>query len=83
MKPNLLIFKLLAITHTLFENGSIKRKDNQFVLSRKLPEIQVPDTVQEVIAARMDGLGQPQADYPCCLSDWAGICLSHPADHSL
>jgi len=41
-------------THSLLENGSIQRKDNQFVLSRKTSDIQVPDTVQGIIAARMD-----------------------------
>jgi len=41
-------------THTLLENGSIQRNDNQFVLSRKVSDIKVPDTVQGIIAARMD-----------------------------
>jgi len=41
-------------THSLLENGSIKRTDGQFVLSRKASDIQVPDTVQGIIAARMD-----------------------------
>jgi tetratricopeptide (TPR) repeat protein len=43
-------------THTLLENGSIQRKDNQYVLSRKPSDIQVPDTIQGIIAARMDRL---------------------------
>ena len=43
-------------TRTLLENGSIERKDNQFALSRKSAEIQVPDTIQGIIAARMDRL---------------------------
>jgi class 3 adenylate cyclase/tetratricopeptide (TPR) repeat protein len=43
-------------THTLLENGSIERKDNQYVLSRRASEIQVPDTIQGIIAARMDRL---------------------------
>jgi len=41
-------------THSLLENGSIQRKDNQFVLSRKASDIHVPDTIQGIIAARMD-----------------------------
>jgi len=41
-------------THSLLENGSIQRKDNQFVLSRNASDIQVPDTIQGIIAARMD-----------------------------
>jgi class 3 adenylate cyclase/tetratricopeptide (TPR) repeat protein len=43
-------------THTLLENGSIERKNNQFVLSRKIDDIQVPETIQGIIAARMDRL---------------------------
>jgi class 3 adenylate cyclase/tetratricopeptide (TPR) repeat protein/ribosomal protein L40E len=43
-------------THTLLENGSIQKKDHQYVLSRKASEIQVPDTIQGIIAARMDRL---------------------------
>jgi len=43
-------------THTLLENGSIEKKDHQYVLSTKASEIQVPDTIQEIIAARMDRL---------------------------
>jgi class 3 adenylate cyclase/tetratricopeptide (TPR) repeat protein len=43
-------------THTLLENGSIQRKDNQYILSREPSDIQVPDTIQGIIAARMDRL---------------------------
>jgi class 3 adenylate cyclase/energy-coupling factor transporter ATP-binding protein EcfA2 len=43
-------------THTLLENGSIQKKDHQFVLSGKASDIQVPDTIQGIIAARMDRL---------------------------
>ena len=43
-------------TNTLLENGSIKKKDHQYVLSRKASDIQVPDTIQGIITARMDRL---------------------------
>ena len=43
-------------THTLVENGSIQKKDHQYVLSTKASDIQVPDTIQGIIAARMDRL---------------------------
>ena len=43
-------------THTLLENGSIERKDMTYVLSRKASDIHVPDTIQGIIAARMDRL---------------------------
>ncbi len=43
-------------THTLLENGSIGKKDHQYVLTRKASEIQVPDSIQGIIAARMDRL---------------------------
>ena len=42
------------LTHSLVENGSIQRKDDRFVLHRKPSEIEVPDTIQGIIAARMD-----------------------------
>jgi class 3 adenylate cyclase/tetratricopeptide (TPR) repeat protein len=44
------------LTHSLLENGSIKKKDHQYVLSRKPSEIQVPETIQGIIAARIDRL---------------------------
>jgi class 3 adenylate cyclase/tetratricopeptide (TPR) repeat protein len=43
-------------THTLLENGAIHCKDQQCVLIKKASEIQVPDTIQGIIAARMDRL---------------------------
>ena len=43
-------------TYSLLESGSIRKKDNQYVLSGKASEIQVPDTIQGLIAARMDRL---------------------------
>jgi len=42
--------------HTLMENGSIRKKGDQYVLTRKASEIEVPDTIQGIIAARMDRL---------------------------
>jgi class 3 adenylate cyclase/tetratricopeptide (TPR) repeat protein len=42
--------------HTLLENGSIQRRDNQYVLGQEPSDIQVPETIQGVIAARMDRL---------------------------
>jgi len=43
-------------TQSLIESGTIKKQDNKYVLSRKITEIKVPDTVQGIIAARMDRL---------------------------
>ncbi len=43
-------------THTLLENGSIERKDTHYVLRKKALDIQVPDSIQGIIAARMDRL---------------------------
>jgi class 3 adenylate cyclase/tetratricopeptide (TPR) repeat protein len=43
-------------TQTLLANGSIAHKDNQYMLSVKASDIQVPDTIQGIIAARMDRL---------------------------
>jgi class 3 adenylate cyclase len=44
------------LTHSLLENGSIQRKDYQYVLSREASDIQVPNTIQGIIAARIDRL---------------------------
>jgi class 3 adenylate cyclase/tetratricopeptide (TPR) repeat protein len=44
------------LTHSLVENGSIQRKDHQYVLARKASDIEVPDTIQGIIAARIDRL---------------------------
>jgi class 3 adenylate cyclase/tetratricopeptide (TPR) repeat protein len=43
-------------THTLLENGSIEKRNEHYVFNRKPSEIQVPDTIQGIIAARMDRL---------------------------
>jgi len=43
-------------THSLLESGSIERRENRYVLSRKASDIQVPDTIQGIIAARIDRL---------------------------
>ncbi len=44
------------LTRALVENGSIKKTDHEYTLSRKTPEVQVPDTIQGIIAARIDRL---------------------------
>ena len=40
----------------MLENGTIDKKDDSYFLSRKPSDIQIPDTVQGIIAARMDRL---------------------------
>ena len=44
------------LTHTLLENGSIQKKDNHFVLVRRPSDLQIPETIHGIIAARMDRL---------------------------
>ena len=44
------------LTHSLLENGSIQKTGNQYVLSKKSSDLQVPDTIQGIIAARIDRL---------------------------
>jgi class 3 adenylate cyclase len=44
------------LTHTLLENGSIQMRDHQYVLVQRPSELQVPETIQGIIAARMDRL---------------------------
>jgi predicted ATPase/class 3 adenylate cyclase len=44
------------LTHSLLENGSIQKQNNQCMLAIAPMDIQVPDTIQGIIAARMDRL---------------------------
>ena len=46
------------LTHSLLENGSIQKKEDHYILSKKLSDIQVPDTIQGIIAARLDRLDE-------------------------
>jgi len=43
-------------THTLLENDSISKRDNTYVLTSKAIDSEVPDTIQGLIAARLDRL---------------------------
>jgi predicted ATPase len=42
------------LTHSLLENGSIQKRNRQYILTRKAAEIQLPETIQGIIAARID-----------------------------
>ncbi|MBF0474599.1 MAG: AAA family ATPase [Deltaproteobacteria bacterium] len=44
------------LTHNLVENGTVRKEDNKYVLCAKSSEIHVPDTIQGIIAARIDRL---------------------------
>jgi tetratricopeptide (TPR) repeat protein len=44
------------MTYNLLENGSIKKEDERYLLSLKPTDIQVPATIQGIIAARLDRL---------------------------
>jgi len=46
------------LTHSLLEDGSIQNKDHQYLLNRRPSDIQVPDTIQGIIAARIDRLDE-------------------------
>jgi predicted ATPase/class 3 adenylate cyclase len=46
------------LTQTLLQNGSIRKTEDRFVLTRDISSSQVPDTVQGIIAARMDRLDE-------------------------
>ena len=64
-------------TSCLLESGSIRKKGRQFVLSAKASDIQVPDTIQGIIAARMDMLeGSLKRTMQV-----ARICLPHSTGH--
>jgi tetratricopeptide (TPR) repeat protein len=42
--------------HHLLENGSIQQKDGIYILNVEISDIQIPDTIEGIIAARMDRL---------------------------
>ena len=42
------------LTQNLVENGSIKKNKHQYVLTKEASEIEVPDSIQGIIAARID-----------------------------
>ncbi len=44
------------LTHGLLENGSIVKEDDCYALALKAADIEVPDTIQGIIAARLDRL---------------------------
>jgi class 3 adenylate cyclase/tetratricopeptide (TPR) repeat protein len=44
------------LTYTLLENGSIDERDNKYILNPRAYDIEVPDTIQGLIAARLDRL---------------------------
>jgi tetratricopeptide (TPR) repeat protein len=46
------------LTHSLLENGSIQKKDRHYVLAQSTSDLQIPDTIQGIIAARMDRLDE-------------------------
>ncbi|MGV8074237.1 MAG: adenylate/guanylate cyclase domain-containing protein [Syntrophobacteraceae bacterium] len=46
------------LTRTLLEEGSIEERGGKYLLNRKATEIMVPDTIQGLIAARIDRLDE-------------------------
>ena len=44
------------LTYSLLDNGSIRKKEDRFILTQEVSRLQVPDTIQGIIAARMDRL---------------------------
>jgi len=44
------------LTHTLLENNTVIKKENQWQPGRQLSRVDVPDTIQGIIAGRMDRL---------------------------
>jgi len=45
------------IIRTLVENGALRLRGSGYELTREIHEIEIPETVQSVIAARIDSLG--------------------------
>src|SRR4029450_14150336 len=49
-------FFVEEVTRSLLEDGTLRREDGRVVLARELAEIAVPDTIQDVLIARLDRL---------------------------
>jgi len=46
------------LIRSLLENGAILQEDHRYTLTREVSALEVPDTIQGIIAARMDRLGE-------------------------
>jgi class 3 adenylate cyclase/tetratricopeptide (TPR) repeat protein len=46
------------LTYSLLENGTIQKTDHQYILTRNASDINVPDTLQAIIAARIDRVAE-------------------------
>jgi class 3 adenylate cyclase/tetratricopeptide (TPR) repeat protein len=51
-------FFVEEVVKSLQEIGAIRRLDDRYVLARRLDEIVIPDTIQDVIMARIDRLAE-------------------------
>jgi DNA-binding NtrC family response regulator/tetratricopeptide (TPR) repeat protein len=49
-------FFVEEVTRSLLEDGTLRRENGRVVLARELAEIAVPDTIQDVLVARLDRL---------------------------
>jgi class 3 adenylate cyclase/tetratricopeptide (TPR) repeat protein len=49
-------FFMEELTHSLLENGSIQKRDMQYILTRDISTKAIPETVHGIIAARIDRL---------------------------
>ncbi len=47
---------LEEMAYSVLENEFVKKMDNQYILSRQMLDLKVPDTLQGIIAARLDRL---------------------------
>jgi len=51
-------FFIEEVTKSLVEIGALRRMDGGYVLDRPIDQIRIPDTIQDVIMARIDRLGE-------------------------
>jgi DNA-binding NtrC family response regulator/tetratricopeptide (TPR) repeat protein len=51
-------FFVEELVHSLLEDGSLRRDDGRIVLARGLDDLTVPETVQDVLIARIDRLAE-------------------------
>jgi class 3 adenylate cyclase len=71
------------LTHSLLENGTIQREQNQCFLAIDPKDIQIDSRYYPGDHCGPHGSvgGQPQAHDAGRLRDWEGFCFSHPSNH--
>ena len=67
-------FFLEEVLKSLLEVGTLRQRDGRYILTKPISEIYVPDTIQDVIMARIDRLEEaPSGPYSSPQSSGASL----------